>query len=198
MIFLFPLDGADGRTYPLTITNDDSHTEVCQVTVADTTAPEVKVQDVTVYVGGEVTLEDLLVEATDLAGDVTTKLLQEIDTTTAGTYKATDPNGNVATVECTITVRKDEDAPVFSGLKDLTTGVTATDARDGKVDFAYEGVALVPGAAFDPSVLPEADSVFTVPSCAIEGTDNVYSYPVLELTAYKGDSVISIEYRMAT
>lgn len=54
--------------------------------------------------------------------------------------------------------------------------------------FTYEGVALVPGAAFDPSVLPDADSIFTVPSCAIEGTDNVYSYPVLELTAYNDGS----------
>jgi Rib/alpha/Esp surface antigen-like repeat protein len=112
----------------------------------------VKVQDVTVYEGGEVTLEDLLVEATDLAGEVTTKLLQQVDTAVAGTYtvtlEATDPNGNKTTVDCTVTVRKDEDAPVFSGLKDLTTakgkkpnyttGVTATDARDGKVDFTYD------------------------------------------------------------
>ena len=56
-------------------------------------------------------------------------------------------------------------------------------------------MALVPGAAFDPAVLPEADSVFTVPSCAIEGTDNVYSYPVLEVTAYNdgtGEVIYSI------
>ena len=139
-------------TYPLTITNDDGHTEVCQVTVADTTPPAVTVQEVTVYEGATVTLEDLLQEATDLAGDVTTKLLQEIDTTTAGTYtvtlEATDLNGNVTTVECTITVRKDEDAPVFSGLKDITTskgkkpdytkGVTAKDERDGVVEFQYD------------------------------------------------------------
>ena len=61
--------------------------------------------------------------------------------------------------------------------------------------FTYEGVKLVPGAPFDPSALPEADSVFTVPSCAIEGTDNVYSYPVLELTAYNdgtGEVIYSI------
>lgn len=59
----------------------------------------------------------------------------------------------------------------------------------------YEGVELVPGAAFDPSQLPEADSVFEVPSCAIEGTDNVYSYPAFELTAYNdgtGEVIYSI------
>lgn len=61
--------------------------------------------------------------------------------------------------------------------------------------FTYEGVELVPGAAFDPSQLPEADSVFEVPSCAIEGTDNVYSYPPFELTAYNdgtGEVIYSI------
>lgn len=61
--------------------------------------------------------------------------------------------------------------------------------------FTYEGVELIPGAAFDPAVLPEADSVFEVPSCAIEGTDNVYSYPTFELTAYNdgtGEVIYSI------
>ena len=61
--------------------------------------------------------------------------------------------------------------------------------------FTYEGVELIPGASFDPAVLPDADSIFTVPSCAIEGTDNVYSYPVMELTAYNdgtGEVIYSI------
>lgn len=61
--------------------------------------------------------------------------------------------------------------------------------------FTYEGVELIPGAAFDHSVLPEADSVFEVPSCAIEGTDNLYSYPPFELTAYNdgtGEVIYSI------
>ena len=61
--------------------------------------------------------------------------------------------------------------------------------------FTYEGVELIPGNAFDPAVLPEAGSVFQVPSCAIEGTDNVYSYPPFELTAYNdgtGEVIYSI------
>lgn len=61
--------------------------------------------------------------------------------------------------------------------------------------FTYEGVELIPGVAFDPAALPEADSVFEVPSCAIEGTDNVYSYPSFELTAYNdgtGEVIYSI------
>ena len=49
--------------------------------------------------------------------------------------------------------------------------------------FTYQGVALVPGNAFDSAALPEAESVYQVPSCAIEGTDNVYSYGDIEVTA---------------
>ena len=50
--------------------------------------------------------------------------------------------------------------------------------------FLAEGVELVPGADFDPAALPEAASVYTVPSCAIEGTDNVYNYETFEVTAF--------------
>ena len=146
------LNQAPVGTYPITVTTTDGRSAVCQVTIADTTAPEIKAQDVTVYEGDEVTLEDLLLEATDLAGSVTTKLLQEVNTAVAGTYtvtlEAADPNGNKTTVDCTVTVRKDEDAPVFSGLKDLTTakgkkpnytsGVSAKDGRDGNVEFQYD------------------------------------------------------------
>lgn len=67
--------------------------------------------------------------------------------------------------------------------------------NEEKFFFEYEGVKLVPGADFDPTALPEADSVFEVPSCAIEGTDNVYSYPPFELTAYNdgtGEVIYSI------
>lgn len=58
-----------------------------------------------------------------------------------------------------------------------------------------EGVKLIPGKPFDPSVLPEANDMFEVPSCAIEGTDNVYSYDAFELTAYNdgtGEVIYSI------
>ena len=61
--------------------------------------------------------------------------------------------------------------------------------------FTAEGVELVPGTAFDPAVLPEAASLYTVPSCAIEGTDNVYNYEAFEVTAYNdgtGEVIYSI------
>ena len=50
--------------------------------------------------------------------------------------------------------------------------------------FSLNGVKLVPGEAFKPEALPEADFVYEVPSCAIEGTDLVYSYGIVEVTAF--------------
>lgn len=65
----------------------------------------------------------------------------------------------------------------------------------GPFRFEYNGVELTPGMAFDASVLPTADSVYTVPSCALEGTDNVYNYTAFEITAFddgSGEDVYSI------
>jgi hypothetical protein len=61
--------------------------------------------------------------------------------------------------------------------------------------FTYQGVTLVPGNAFDSAALPEAESVYQVPSCAIEGTDNVYSYGDIEVTAFNdgnGEVIYSV------
>lgn len=63
--------------------------------------------------------------------------------------------------------------------------------------FTYEGVTLKPGDAFDPSVLPETDNVYKVPSCALEGTDNVYGYDAFEVTAFdegNGEFIYSIYF----
>ena len=54
----------------------------------------------------------------------------------------------------------------------------------GNYSFEAQGVELIPGDPFDPAVLPEAESVYEVPSCAIEGTYNLYNYGTFELTAF--------------
>ena len=71
------------------------------------------------------------------------------------------------------------------------TEVTETQAAQeaaavavGNYTFDANGVELIPGDPFDPGVLPEANSVYEVPSCAIEGTDNLYNYGTFELTAF--------------
>ena len=50
--------------------------------------------------------------------------------------------------------------------------------------FLMDGVKLIPGNAFDADARPEANDVFQVPSCAIEGTDDVFGYDAVEITAY--------------
>ena len=50
--------------------------------------------------------------------------------------------------------------------------------------YTFSDVKLFVGDVFNPEALPEAESVYQVPSCAIEGTDNVYNYGTFELTAF--------------
>jgi hypothetical protein len=67
----------------------------------------------------------------------------------------------------------------------------------GKFSFTYNGVELVPGDSFDASRLPEALSVYQVPSCALVGTDNLYNYDTFEVTAFNdgtGEFIYSIYF----
>lgn len=62
--------------------------------------------------------------------------------------------------------------------------------------FTLNGVVLTPGTTYDASALPEPASVYQVPSCAIEGTDNVYSFDTVEVTAFN-DGTKEIIYAIA-
>lgn len=65
----------------------------------------------------------------------------------------------------------------------------------GVFAFTAGEVELIPGEPFDASVLGEASYVFQVPSCAVEGTDNVYNYESFEVTAFDdgtGEVIYSI------
>jgi len=102
-----------------------------------------------------------------------------------------------------------------SGDQQITLGADVTEATKGADEteapvqggqivpggavfcFAYEGVDIIPGEAFDAAALPEAASVYEVPSCALEGTDNVYNYELFEVTAFdegEGEFVYSIYF----
>lgn len=61
-------------------------------------------------------------------------------------------------------------------------------AAGGVFAFAVNGVELIPGEPFDAAALGTAASVFQVPSCAIDGTDNVYNYETFEVTAFDDGS----------
>lgn len=65
---------------------------------------------------------------------------------------------------------------------------TDDDAVGDAYSYTYEGVEIIPGTVFDASVLPEAEFVYEIPSCAFDGTDTVYSYGVLEIITYADGS----------
>lgn len=79
---------------------------------------------------------------------------------------------------------------------ETATGSSGT-VEDGFFAFTYEDVELQPGQAFDPSVLPAPTYTYTVPSCALEGTDNVYNYGTFEITAFdagEGEFIYSVYF----
>ena len=105
--------------------------------------------------------------------------------------KTETPTGTVAdnttAVEDTTTA---EDTT--AAAEDTTAG---SDKQEPGFVFTFEGVELTPGQAFDAAALPEANSVYQVPSCAIEGTDNVYNYGTIEVTAFddgNGEVIYSV------
>lgn len=138
-------------TYTVTSINEGV-TCNCVVTVKDTVAPKLELQNKKIFAGDSVDAREFIVSASDLAGEVDVKLVTPLDSTTPGVYtlvfEATDVNGNVTRKEATFEVMTDAVGPVFSGVKDMvveknstpdfTKGVKATDARDGQVTFTCD------------------------------------------------------------
>lgn len=76
------------------------------------------------------------------------------------------------------------DDTIPSQTTEGTEDTAPTEDQSAAPVFVYAGVELIPGTVFDPAALPEADSMYSAPSCAIQGTDNLYSYGAFELTAF--------------
>lgn len=84
-----------------------------------------------------------------------------------------------------------DNTPVDNNAKDDTVNKENTEDKkteEGEFSYTLEGTKLVPGQKFDKSALREADSVYEVPSCALEGSDLVYNYTTVEVTAYDDGS----------
>lgn len=87
-----------------------------------------------------------------------------------------------------ITRTADETAPAQTETPAPAAETETQAAATGHYAFVTGGVTLLPGDSFNPSKLPEPLSVYEVPSCVIEGTDNVYTYETFELTAFDDGS----------
>lgn len=124
------------------------HTMECAVTVVDTVAPTLELQSVNRYPGGSCKLEDFVVKAEDLSGDVELTLLTKLTSQQRSNYgsypvqiEAKDASGNTVTVETTFNVVKDTTPPYIDGLTtmrvekhsspDFMKGVSAYDSKDG-------------------------------------------------------------------
>ncbi len=87
------------------------------------------------------------------------------------------------------------DLPQQTTASKETTETTAP--KEEAFAFHAGNAVIVPGTPFDPSVLPATSNVYTIPSCAFQGTDNVYNYGSYEIIAYNegdGEVVYSIYF----
>lgn len=135
-------------TYTVTCTSG-GNTASCTVTVVDTTAPTLELEPVNIYVGGRVRMNDFVVKAEDLSGEVELKLLTELKRNALGSYpvkiEAKDIYGNAVVGETQLNVVTDTTPPYIEGLKtmyvekhstpDYTSGVKAYDNKDGTCQF---------------------------------------------------------------
>ena len=134
-------------TYTI-VSTTATRTQECVVTVADTSGPVLEVKDVQVYQYGYAELEDFLVSATDVSGEVEVRMLTELTFNELGEQKvvieAEDIYGNITKKEVSLFVTTDTTPPVIYGLTNMTVakhsdpnsidflaGVKATDDKDG-------------------------------------------------------------------
>lgn len=129
-----------------------SKTVYCAVTVEDTTPPTLELKNVSIYFNETATLDSFVASVSDASGDVELRLMTDLKNGVVGTYTVTieaeDANGNVTSADATFTVKKDDVAPVISGLTTITlskhssapnylSGISATDAVDGSCTVSY-------------------------------------------------------------
>ncbi len=123
-----------------------------KIKVQDTKAPELELQNVTIYNDqAEISKEKFIKSCKD-ASEYTTTLKTEITYKKLGdqeiTIEAQDKYGNKVEKKATLSIIEDKQAPVFKGLSymsvnkyakiNYTYGVSAYDAKDGNVQFSVD------------------------------------------------------------
>lgn len=141
-------------------------TAECAVTVQDTTGPALELQTVQTRLGAVKQLEDFVVSAEDLSGDVTLELLTDPDYSVYGrqtvTIRATDIFGNITEKQAELAIAKDFNPPSIGGVGGVLSipkhgpgayleGVYAIDPEDGEVEVTCDHSNVdedVPGTYF--------------------------------------------------
>lgn len=138
-------------SYTVTSTYEDKICS-CRVTVRDTTAPSLQVQDVLIEQSDKVDVEAFILSVEDHSGDVTCEFVQAPDFDLLGvqtvTIRATDAHGNSTTAQAQLRISGDITPPVISGLSAITVskgtkpdymkGVSASDDKDNDVTIAVD------------------------------------------------------------
>lgn len=70
---------------------------------------------------------------------------------------------------------------------DLNDGLNSSEEVAAEYKFVYSGVDVTPGLNFDSALINEEANKSTIPSCAFDGLDNVYTYSNIEITTNKSD-----------
>lgn len=65
------------------------------------------------------------------------------------------------------------------------TNTAVVENSNSAITLEYEGKNMTPGEVFSRDVFGQEESYSEVPSCAGQGTDNVYNYGSYEITAYQ-------------
>lgn len=124
--------------------------EVCVITIQDTTAPELKVQNVRIKPGETTEVKDFVVSSSDISGEPEISLVGDLpDCSKNGTHtitiEAKDINGNSTTREATLWVSDNMNPPKIRGADeamvvekhsepDFLKDVYAKDDIDGEIE----------------------------------------------------------------
>lgn len=132
------------------------HIQICTVTIQDTLAPVLEVQDLTAFLGQSLSAEDFISSISDGSGvyELTTSPIPSTDAVGSHTitFHAVDGSGNAVEKQVQLHIIEDNEPPVFSGVNTLHTdlgeepsyksGVRATDNQDGNVSFSYDASSV--------------------------------------------------------
>lgn len=146
--------------YTMTLTNNGKE-YIINIKIQDTLPPELELKDVSIYDDEKVDKSKFIVSAKDASEKVETTLLTEINYKNIGTQvvtiEAKDEHGNKVEKQANLTIKKDTEGPVFSGLKEMTVaknssvnyknGVKAIDKKEGNCEFTVDTSKVNIGAA---------------------------------------------------
>lgn len=190
-------------SYPVKIMVDGKNYDV-KVKVIDTVPPVVSFKDVTSFTTVKRKPQDFVDNATDLTS-LSYKFITEPDTNFAGNQEVqisvTDEGGNEIIGNANLTLKEDTDAPVISGVHDLSivTGQTVAYKDGVKVsDECEEGLVLtvdnskvnplVPGVYEIVYTARDASGHETKATCTLTVKERVYS---LDQVNSMADSVLA-------